>query len=388
MFSISVILTSFNHADFLSEAIESTLNQTYKDFELIIWDDASTDNSWDIISRYQDPRIRAFRNSEQMRGIHNINKAILEVAQGDFIAIHHSDDIWELDKLEKQIDFLRANPDVGAVFTNAFIINEDGGEFQDKEHFYYSIFNQENRTRHQWLRRFFDIGNALCHPSVMIRKQCYSDCGLYRYGLGQLGDFDMWIRLCLQYEIHILPEKLIRFRIQNNEANTSGNRPDSRSRTCFETYLLLFNFLGFKKVEDLLKVFPEASKYLEESGGNMKYSLARAILDMSPQHYSTQFALHVLFDCINEPDSNVRDFFKSRDYVKMTGVLDPMRVREIEQLRQTNDINTMMEFNFRNLQMENERLSIELSNIKMSFFWKILSPFRKIKKRVSLLFRR
>lgn len=380
MFKISVILTSFNHAKFLREAIESTLNQTYKDFELIIWDDASTDNSWDIITSYQDPRIRAFRNSKQMRGIYNMNKAILEVAQGDFIAIHHSDDVWELDKLEKQINFLWANPDIGAVFTNALIINENGSEFQDKEHFYYNIFNQENRTRHQWLRYFFDKGNALCHPSVMIRKQCYSDCGLYRYGLGQLGDFDMWIRLCLQYEIHVLPEKLIRFRILKGDANTSGNRPDTRARGCFEFYLLLFNFLKLKKGEDLLKAFPETSKYLEESRENVRYSLARAILDMSPQYYITQFALNVLFDCINDRELNLDESFNGSDFVKMTGVLDPMRVIEVEKLHQAVNASKELEFNCQILQKKNENLSRELSDIKMSYSWKMTAPLRKIKR--------
>ena len=102
---VSVILTSFNHAKYLREAIDSVLNQTFTHFELIIWDDASSDNSWEIIQSYQDPRIKAFRNDVQRRGIYGINKAISEVAQGEFIAIHHSDDVWEFAKLDKQIAY-------------------------------------------------------------------------------------------------------------------------------------------------------------------------------------------------------------------------------------------------------------------------------------------
>ncbi|MDD1605895.1 MAG: glycosyltransferase, partial [Methylococcaceae bacterium] len=71
---ISVILTSFNHEKYIQEAIDSVLNQTFTDFELIIWDDASTDNSWDLINQYSDPRIKAFRNDVQKRGIWGINK--------------------------------------------------------------------------------------------------------------------------------------------------------------------------------------------------------------------------------------------------------------------------------------------------------------------------
>ncbi|MDP4679629.1 MAG: glycosyltransferase, partial [Cyclobacteriaceae bacterium] len=134
---ISVILTSFNHAKYLREAIDSTLAQTFTDFELIIWDDASTDNSWKIIQSYSDPRIKVFRNERQRRGVYGINRAITEIAEGEYIAIHHSDDVWEPEKLQKQVDFLNKNQDMGAVFTNAHIIGEESEPFVDESHFYY-----------------------------------------------------------------------------------------------------------------------------------------------------------------------------------------------------------------------------------------------------------
>ena len=78
--TISVILTSFNHAKYICEAIESTLNQTFTDFELIILDDCSFDNSWDLINQYSDPRIKAFRNEVNKGPVEGLNKAISEVA--------------------------------------------------------------------------------------------------------------------------------------------------------------------------------------------------------------------------------------------------------------------------------------------------------------------
>ena len=73
---VSIILTSFNHEKYLREAIDSVLNQSFKDFELIIWDDASADGSWEIIKSYTDPRIILFRNEVTRRGGYGINKAI------------------------------------------------------------------------------------------------------------------------------------------------------------------------------------------------------------------------------------------------------------------------------------------------------------------------
>src|SRR5664280_2452957 len=115
---VSIILTSFNNEKYLREAIDSVLNQTFTEFKLIIWDDASSDNSWDVINEYTDHRIKAFRNEVRKRGIWGINKAISEVATGKYIAIHHSDDVWETEKLGKQVTFLDEHPEFGAVFTH------------------------------------------------------------------------------------------------------------------------------------------------------------------------------------------------------------------------------------------------------------------------------
>jgi glycosyltransferase involved in cell wall biosynthesis len=135
-----VILTSYNHAEYLRDSIESVLNQTFSDFELIIGDDASTDKSWDIIQSYTDPRIQAYRHETHRMG-EIINEAVLTgKASGDLIAIHHSDDIWEPQKLAKQVAFLDANPEVGAVFTKVKIIDDAGNPFQDQNHFYSKRF--------------------------------------------------------------------------------------------------------------------------------------------------------------------------------------------------------------------------------------------------------
>ena len=177
MSKISVILTSFNHEKYICEAIDSILNQTFTDFELIILDDGSSDNSWALIKQYSDLRIKAF-HSEVIRGsIEGVNRAIYEVATGEYIAIHHSDDIWALDKLEKQVAYLEEHPEIGAVFTWVQTIDEYGVKLAG------DWFDQENMIRWQWLNQLFHEQNHLCHPSVLIRKQCYQYAGLYRHGL-------------------------------------------------------------------------------------------------------------------------------------------------------------------------------------------------------------
>lgn len=297
---VSVILISYNHEKFIREAIESVLNQTFTDFELIIWDDASSDDSWAIINSYNDSRIKAFLNDETRRGIYGINKAISEVASGEYLAIHHSDDVWASQKLQKQVGFLDANPIYGAVFTKVLAIGEDGLKYKDNNNYYANIFEQPNRTRHEWLNYFFYHGNALCHSSVLIRKQCFTDCGQYRYGMAQVGDFDMWIRICLKHEIYVLQEKLVYFRVRDNEANSSGNRPEVGIRVSIEYHNILNNYLMIDTYEEMKSIFPKAKEYYREDGFEPKFTLAMFATEKNMPNWIKLFGMKLLFDLIDD----------------------------------------------------------------------------------------
>lgn len=333
---ISIILISYNHEKYLRETIDSVLGQTYSNFEFIIWDDASTDKSWEIVNSYTDSRIKAFRNKINT-GSGNINRAITQKISGDYIAIHHSDDIWEPKKLEKQIAILDKNPDIGAVFTWATIIAENGDLFKDKDHFYYKVFEQPNRTRYEWLNYFFYKGNALCHPSVLVRKKAYDNCGLYRDGLNQIDDFDMWVRLALDHEIYVIPEKLVRFRVHQNEANSSGDRPDSRIRGQFEYLQLLDNYKKISSFRELKKVFPEAKKYEREENEDLGFVLGMTALDTGIQAFTELFGLTLLFEALNNPvrAKKIKELynFTHLDFIELTAKHDVFSVEVIRNLR-------------------------------------------------------
>ena len=322
---VSIILTSYNHGKYLRESIQSVLNQTYQDYELIIRDDASTDNSWEIINSFSDSRIRSFRNEVNRMGI-CLNDVITKYSSGDYIAIHHSDDVWEPQKLEKQVLFLDENPHIGAVFSLVAIINEAGREFTDETHKYFKVFKQPNRTRYEWLNHFFFHGNALCHPSVLIRKKCYAECGFSRRGLAQLPDLDFWIRLCLKYDIYILQEKLVRFRVRADEKNVSGNRPTTRVRDHFEKLHILNNYQAIPTVDDLIMIFPDAKKYINPINPDINYGLGRFAVDSGPSNVHKLFGLNLLFEAMNDPEraKNIGEYnqFYVKDFIKLTGQHD------------------------------------------------------------------
>src|SRR5262245_4538781 len=386
---VSVILTSFNHGKYVEEAINSVLDQTFDDFELIIWDDASTDNSWYLINQFTDPRIKAIRNAERRRATWGLNRAISEVASGQYIAIHHSDDIWEPLKLEKQVAFLDGHSDIGAVFTNALAIGEVGSPLLDETHFYFNVFDQPNRTRHEWLRFFFSGSNALCHPSVLVRMLCYEICGLYRFGFAQLTDLDMWIRLCMRYEIHVLPERHVRFRVRDNEANSSSNTRETRIRALYEFYKLFQNYRELRNFEDLVRVFPPAAKLYRGEETDTQFVLAMVALEEGHLSFTQLFALDLLFEIISDPERAmaVKSLygFDYKGFVALTGTHDRFCSCDIAglngQITNLSQAVAKREWEIRMLVEEKEK-------ILNSESWKVTSPLRYLRRKAGDLLQR
>ncbi len=273
---VSVVMCVYNHEKFVSETIESVINQTYQDWEFIITNDGSTDRSLDIIKQYDDPRIKLF-SFEKNSGARVARNNSIKHATGEYIAVINSDDVWMLNKLEKQVNFLDKNSDIGAVFAYAAFINDDSEDI-GYDHHYGHIFNQHNRSRLEWLRDFFLAGNCLCHPSVVIRKVCHEYLGLYDERLGQLADFDMWVRLATKYQIHILPENLVKFRLLKNQGNISGNTPNNNSRVILEWSQVLRNYLKPEILDNLHQIF------------NLKANINEVSLSVKQQPFSREIA--------------------------------------------------------------------------------------------------
>lgn len=317
---VSVILTSFNHEKFIREAIESVLSQTFVDFELIIWDDVSTDDSWKIIQSYTDPRIRAFRNSKNEGPCLGVNKAIFEISRSPYIAIHHSDDVWECTKLQKQVDFLGANPEYGAVFTWLEIINEESSSLGCE------WFPKNSPTRWEWLNSIFFMKNPFPHPSVLIRKSLYDNLGGYLEYLAQTPDVEMWSRVLLACPVEFIPEKLTFHRRYKDESNTSGYRPDVAIRTWNEWNVLRENYLQISDFETLVAIFPELRRYENPAGFEVKFLLAMTCLYGTDQINSWQLGLRWLLELFGDEEKADRLLqlysFSIKELYKLMGEFD------------------------------------------------------------------
>lgn len=350
---VSVILTSFNHEKYIREAIDSVLNQSFTDFELIIWDDASTDDSWSIINSYSDRRIKAFRNETNIRPIFGVIKAISEVATGEYIAMHHSDDIWALDKLRKQVAYLDTHPEIGAVFTWAQLTDEHGVTSTE------DWFMQENKTQWQWLNQLFLEQNHLNHPSVLIRKQCYQDVGVYRYGFAQTGDAEMWSRVLIKFPVHVIQENLTTHRKFSDKSNTSGERIETIIRATNEWNVLRMNYLSMTSFDDIVATFPNLERFRNPEGFDNKFLLAMACLYECEQRNAWQLGLTWLFELINDKtrSEKIKNLysFTHTDFIRLTAEFDVYFVEGDKQIAEC---------------------EARLNRILSSQLWKLTRPLR------------
>lgn len=322
---ITVTIPSYNHEKYIGHAIQSVLDQTCQDFEIVITDDGSSDGTVDVIKTFKDPRIRLYCFDRNQGACVAMNNNIRE-AKGEYIAVLNSDDMFLPDKLKKQIGYLEKHPEVGAVFGYPKFFDDEGNDFTDPNHPYSKVFRQPNRTRYGWLNYFFYHANALCHPTVLIRKRCYENIGYYDERLAQMPDFDFWIRLCMNYEIHIIPEELIKFRIHASEINASGDRPEARKRLVTEHIQVLKNFLRIKTIDEFINIFPDANKkwdVLDES--MISFYISMLALEKDTIMHQN-FAISTLFDFLKDHDIRKRlaDLygFSMTDFIRLTGKYD------------------------------------------------------------------
>lgn len=247
---VSVIIPSYNHAKYIGDCVTSVLNQTYENLEVFVMDDCSTDNSVDVLKKIKDKRLKIFYSKTNNGTVRTINE-LTKKCTGDYIAIIGSDDIWKKDKIEKQVDYLEKNNDVGAVFCLADIIDEHGKKYVPDGGFNVDIFKSENVSSSKRMRLFFEIGNHLCHSSSLIRKSVVDKIGFYDLTYRQLHDFEYWVRLVNEFNIYVLDDKLLQYRrFKKGKTNLSNNSSKVLVRVANETNSII-NWM-FNNIKDEL----------------------------------------------------------------------------------------------------------------------------------------
>ena len=209
---ISVIMSVFNMADALHRSITSILNQSFEDFEFIIIDDASTDDSWQLLTKYQklDSRIRLFSFPINSGLSTALNFGIIH-ARSDVIARMDADDFAFPHRLQTQIEFLNYNPQVGVVGANFFRYYVDT---QEEELVVLPETDEE-------IKQAMSFRNAICHPCVAVRKVLFEKYGYYDQNFLRMQDYELWLRWRNKVRFYNIQEPLMRLYSRKYEWETS-----------------------------------------------------------------------------------------------------------------------------------------------------------------------
>lgn len=213
---VSVIIPTYNCAHLVSQAVESVLDQTYRDFELIVINDGSTDDTEQVLPSFGS-KIRLI--TQENLGVAEARNTGIRNAYGEYIAFLDADDLWLPSKLDYQITFLESRPDVDVAYCDIYVIDEDGQVFS------YMTAHHSGNIISSLLLKNIVVGSA---SAVVIHRRCFEKTGLFDPELEALEDWDMWLRLALHFQFGYVSHPLAKVRKQemgrNRAAGVDGQR--------------------------------------------------------------------------------------------------------------------------------------------------------------------
>lgn len=250
---VSIVMPVYNGENFVAEAIESVINQTYKNWELIIVDDGSTDRSREVISKYLcDARIKVIKHGGNL-GIAKARNTGIERSQGSYIAFLDQDDLWLPSKTEKSLSKFKYSEAIGLVHTGLIMESTE-----DQKKITKSGYSKRSISR-KIKELFLNEAPFYTASTVMVRKQCFDKLGLMDESLFGSDDKEMWIRIMVnRYKIGCVEEALV---IKREHASNTSKDP--------------------RRLKDSIKVsnlicskYPSLRKYKQKRLSNVHYSFA------------------------------------------------------------------------------------------------------------------
>jgi len=233
---VSVIIPTYNRKEYLEIAIRSAINQTYRDVEVLILDDCSTDNTTEIFDDYEYTKfVRCIVNQENIGFIRNWNKGV-GLSSGEYIKIMGDDDLLEISCIAKQVAILDNNPDVGIVCCDYFIINEDG--MIENNNDLYRLFDRDTKEDGISFMSKYLLGRrrAGWPTSILFRRQDFDKVGGFDVNAGVAADIDMWCRILRDSKFYYIDKKLA-YNRQFKGLNNLSKRMDRSGKEYFLTEL-------------------------------------------------------------------------------------------------------------------------------------------------------
>lgn len=264
---VTVFISCYNRQNFIRESLESVLKQSYKNIEILIIDDCSTDDTLKILAEYQDDRIIILKNSTNMGIPYTRNKG-LQNATGKYFAILDSDDICTEDRIEKQVTYLEENQDVVAVGSQVETFGLNKRSFICK---YYNTYEE--------LKAQLIFNVPLCNSSAMVRKSIIDSYNIkYNNSYYVCQDYDFWYQIMKIGKIMTVSDVLVKYRVSNNNiSKTSQENQEkliNRMRIILEIRSNVLNYYQFKLNSKEIEIFNDFFIDLNDKTFDLKNNLS------------------------------------------------------------------------------------------------------------------
>jgi glycosyltransferase involved in cell wall biosynthesis len=245
---VSVTIPVYNGASFVRQTIDSVLAQTYRDYEIIVVNDGSTDDSDKILKSYGD-RIRYLK--QQNMGLARTRNKLISLAKGKYLAFLDQDDLWHPDKLAEQVPCLESDTQVGLVYSDNSIIDRDGAVLVDRT----SKINQHHSG---WIFEVYLYGNFITLSTVVIRKETLNKAGLFIAGYKISEEYDLFLKIARDYKIEYVNRSLACYRKHGKNASSDQVRTWQEDIAILDHWL---NRLDRTKAEDKRLLYAVEKQY-------------------------------------------------------------------------------------------------------------------------------
>lgn len=268
---VSVIMPAYNAERYIKEAMDSILGQTFGDFELIVLNDCSRDTTEQIILSYRDPRVVYVKNEKNLGVAGTLNRG-LEYATGVYIARMDSDDIAMPDRLERQVAFLDANPEVIACGSNALLFGQTEGK-------------TDMPLDHNSICLRLALSNAFVHPTMLLRK---SALGSVRYDSSFEGreDYRMWMVLSRKGRMENLEQPLLRYRLHGGQVTQKADA--AKAQKHFHLKKTYYRELDMGLTEPMQEALCHAAYYSKVKDEEMALQLKLGLVCIAKHYQCTR----------------------------------------------------------------------------------------------------
>ena len=380
---VSVLMVNYNRGTTIGESIKSVLAQTYTDLELIIVDDGSTDDSCSVIESIKDPRIKLYRLEQNEHISHATNYGFQKVT-GAYLARIDSDDVWYPQKLEKQITFLKNNPEYKICFAWIDLIDEYGNSINEQQKELLDVFETTFQGQSDCLHRFFFGGNCLSHPSVVMRTELMREIGDFNLAYMQSHDFDYWVRIAKKYPIYVMQERLLAMRrfIHENSEVENNSKTYGPNVIRYENEAANIKRHFFEDMEDELFIRTFRQDFKNPESNTKEELECEKIFLLCKTCPELQNILPTGLDNFLELYTKYAEILKQKfdftvhDFYDFTGNRVYHNEREENAKRREQEC---LKEELQKVHKECEILKMQIEAYENSKSWKATAPFRKIK---------